>query len=87
MSLAIDTATVTNVLLAGEWHEVARGSFSLDSYEYVEDDDVVHGGGHSGVCATGFAFVPRGGNGSSVVSGPLTAIQAVRTRLDDPAAP
>jgi hypothetical protein len=38
------------------------------------DPTVLHGGGNSGVCAVGFSFKED----VSLVSGPLTAILAVR---------
>jgi len=37
--------------------------------------DLLHGGGHSGICATGFEFKTTGGEH---IAGPLSAIQAVR---------
>lgn len=74
MSLAINTDKVTGVLLADGWHDVKGKSFDLDSYEYVWEDRLVHGGGASDVCATGFTFTD--GQGSRY-AGPLTAIQAV----------
>jgi len=78
MSLAIDPDKVEAVLLADGWHEITY--FSLDSYEFVEPGEsggsfVLHGGGQSGVCATGFVFR----EGSFAYYGPLTAILAVRT--------
>jgi hypothetical protein len=86
MSLAIDVDRVSAVLLADGWHEVAAGSFTLDSYEYVwwpseqararGDFDLLHGGGRSGVCATGFQLT----SGDDLIAGPLTAILAVRIR-------
>jgi hypothetical protein len=82
MSLAIDVDRVNSVLLADGWHEVAETSFDLDSYEYLsyeggphEDPMVLHGGGHSGVCATGFAF--KESATGRFIAGPLTAIHAV----------
>jgi hypothetical protein len=88
--LMIDVEKVERVMLVGgQWCEVKRGTFTLDSYEYVEysgppvgkrhwNDDhlLMHGGGNSGVCATGFQFKELHGLGT--VSGPLTAIMAVR---------
>jgi hypothetical protein len=87
MSLHIDIDQVHRVLLSDGWHEVLNDSFILDSYEYIWlpedittllDAEVVHGGGRSGICATGFRFIegfqistPR------FLAGPLTAIQAV----------
>lgn len=81
MSLAIDTAKVSGVLLVDGWHAVIPESFDLDAYEYVyprenKDDILVHGGGQSGVCACGFMFREEGVDG--ILSGPLTAIIAVR---------
>lgn len=62
MSLAIDIDQVTQVLLADGWHQVREDSFYLDSYEYLwnheghNSPELVHGGGNSGICATGFGF-------------------------------
>jgi hypothetical protein len=97
MSLMIDVDKVEAVLLADGWHEIADRSFRLDSYEFVwgnqyqRDNDeftTMHGGGQSGICATGFAFHNPN---QQTIAGPLTAILAVRssTRLaydtDEPA--
>jgi hypothetical protein len=94
MSLAIDPGMVKAVLLADGWHEVDDLDFELDSYEFVEPHPdpnrnglVLHGGGNSGVCATGFRFqevVYDPGEDGEVrylckIAGPLTAILAVRT--------
>jgi hypothetical protein len=57
VSLAIDIDKVSAVLLADGWHTVADDSLVIDSYEYVCGDDLVHGRGDSGVCATGFCFL------------------------------
>jgi hypothetical protein len=76
MSLYIDTEHVTRVLLADGWHE-AR-SFELDSYEFASGEEVIHEGGQSGVCATGFQFI----SGGRVLCGPMTAILAVEVRAD-----
>jgi hypothetical protein len=82
MSLAIDIDRVQEVLIAGQWHTVewdstTKSTFLLDSYEYMEGDYCVFGGGQNeaaGIPSTGFAFreVGRGW-----VYGPLSAIQAV----------
>ena len=87
MSLAINPDKVVAVLLAdGHWHSVERGTFDLDAYEYVLEheglpsfEDILHGGGNAGVCATGFTYKDK--TNWFWVSGPLTAIQAVR--IDD----
>jgi hypothetical protein len=88
MSLAIDVDTVTAVLLADGWHDVADESFELDSYEFlwsgrrgvkveeVEHDPILlHGGGHSGICAAGFSFKTADGK---TMCGPLSSVLAVR---------
>lgn len=77
MSLRIDVAQVTAVLLGdGQWHAVDRGTLELDCYEFQCRGEIVHSGGRSGVCATGFAFSSSG----DLVCGPLSAILAVRLR-------
>jgi hypothetical protein len=86
MSLAINQHKITRVLLADGWHECQR--FGTDSYEfgaYYWDHewgldgaprfDLVHGGGQSGVCATGFAFTDAATG--EQIAGPLTAVLAV----------
>lgn len=84
MSLQINERRVTRVLLADGWPD-AQG-FDLDAYEfgvYYPDHDYasgvgfhcVHGGGQSGVCATGFVF--RDVATGRQIAGPLTAILAV----------
>lgn len=75
MSLAIQCKDVAEVLLADGWHEVELGSFDLDAYEFLNDEELVHGGGKSGVCATGFVFKSAAGD---MYMGPLTSILAVR---------
>jgi hypothetical protein len=82
MSLPIDPSTVTAVLLADRWHVVGQGSFTLDTYEfeYAEEPEVLHGVGageyFSGTRGggQGFRFI----EGRDYVSGPLTAVLAVR---------
>ncbi|MEV0374832.1 hypothetical protein AB0I10_34485 [Streptomyces sp. NPDC050636] len=76
VSLAINPDAITAVLLPDGWHDVRSGTFVLDAYEYVEGDDVTHGGGQSGICATGFEFA----TGREWIAGPLTSILAVRKR-------
>lgn len=88
MSLLINAESVAAVLIAGEWHDCEPKSFTLDSYEFAEDDGqdafVLHAGGRSGVCATGFQFTDKRG---ATVYGPLTSVQAVRTAGRHPVAP
>jgi hypothetical protein len=98
MSLGIDVDKVVRVLLADGWHDVHDNSFTLDSYEYLwweggsgpradRDPMILHGGGRSGVCATGFAFTtlttPDGAarRVKRRMSGPLTAILAVEEKV------
>ncbi|MGC5565323.1 hypothetical protein ACPYPG_21145 [Streptomyces sp. FR-108] len=75
MSLYIDVDRINRVLLSDQWLPVTEGSFDLDSYEYQHEGQLLHGGGSSGVCSTGFAFKVLNGDW---VAGPLTAIQAVQ---------
>jgi len=91
MSLSIESKTVRAVLLSDGWHRVKDHSFELESYEYIErgaaqdkDPFVLHGGGQSGICATGFicdTFGGRDGHGRRI-AGPLTSILAVEIDLD-----
>jgi hypothetical protein len=89
MSLRIDTDRVVAVLLPDGWHEIEDESFDLDAYEFVEffeeaqpgtspqqrTANLVHGGGDAtGVTETGYTFR----EGGFRVSGPLTAVLAVR---------
>lgn len=90
MSLYIDVDTVTAVLLADGWHQVADASFNLDAYEFVwsgtdgitvveSDEDallLLAGGRESLVPATGFSFKEEGGGWQ--IAGPITSILAVR---------
>ena len=84
MSLAINVERVKAVLIGNEWLECRPGSFDLDAYEFGQGDitsreedpfHIVHGGGQSGVCATGFTFL---GTDDQRYGGPLTAIQTVK---------
>lgn len=74
MSLAIDIDKVRRVMVGGEWFEVTDKSFTLDAYEFMWGDELQHGGGQSGVCASGASWSSPGGR----MFCPLTAIQAVR---------
>lgn len=84
MSLQINESKITRVLLADGWHDCQ--GFGLDAYEFGTyhraqgytsgfDFTVSHGGGQSGVCATGFTFNDE--STGTQVAGPLTAILAV----------
>lgn len=75
MSLRIKTEHINEVLLADGWHNVIEGSFILDSYEFMDRGDLVHGGGEAGICATGFWFTEPNG---LTTEGPLTSVIAVR---------
>lgn len=50
-----------------------RGEFGGDRKPLV-----VHAGGNSGICATGFAFTEKGQDGPVQIAGPLTSILAIR---------
>lgn len=85
MSLWIDVDNVVSVLLADGWHEVEEESFTMDSYEFHWRGDCMHGGGGSGICATGFSFVEQIAGGTMVFTqGPLTAILAIRQARSQP---
>ncbi len=89
MSIAINIDLVTEVLLADGWHTVTDDSFNLDSYEYIHGDlysdrgvTILLGGGTDRlVPATGFTFTDKTGHR---ISGPLTAVLAVRQKATDP---
>lgn len=102
MSLAIDVDTITAVLIAGTWYPALDNSFALDSYEYLWweqgrdarnqhggdiDPVLMHGGGQSGICATGYVFTTPTPNGPARMYGPLNHIQAVRTAPVTPGDP
>ena len=78
MSLAISSEKITEVLLGDGWHKKVK-AFVLASYEYQEgaglDACPLHRGDDNGVCASGFEFYE---SDNTSVSGPLTAILAVR---------
>lgn len=84
MSLSIDTDKVTHVLLTdGIWHKVIGKTFDLDSYEYLDRGHcILQGGMVEGVVSTGFTFRE---DEDTVISGPLTALHAVRTAEPLPA--
>lgn len=74
MSLSIECTEVQGVLLADGWHEVEPESFCLDAYEFMDADYLVTGAGN------GFQFTELGYvDGAAIISGPLTAVLAVRT--------
>lgn len=83
MSIAIEATNVRRVLLADGWHTIEHGSFTIDSYEFIQprgdyDPIVLHSGGQSGICAAGFSFEEsREGDETVWTSGPLTAVLAV----------
>ena len=86
MSLNIDIDEVVKVNISGTWHDVAyygeddeaNSSFFLDSYEFIWfDQNLEHGGGQGGICATGFSFIDT--DTKLTISGPLTSIIAVMT--------
>lgn len=68
-SFHIYAETVSAVLLADGWHEVAGASFSVVSYKFVANR-VVFGDG-----TVGFRFTTEEG---TVVAGPLTSILAMK---------
>ena len=80
MSLAIEVDDVVKVNISGKWYDLShyndgRSSFALDSYEFICQSELLHGGGEGGICATGFTFIDADTN--LKISGPLTSITAV----------
>jgi hypothetical protein len=84
VSLDIDIGDVAEVLLADGWHVVHGKTFELGAFEFTHQGRYVHGGGDSGICATGFSFVTD--HEGSRLAGPLTSILAVRHGLSRPGA-
>jgi hypothetical protein len=77
MSLAIDVNKVDRVLLIDGWHEVANASFTLDAYEYAEEDRMLLKGGKvAGVPTTGATWTEPDG---TVVACPVTSILATKS--------
>lgn len=77
MSLYIDVDHVTEVLLADGWHPVINDSFTIDSYEFQRNDDMVllRGGQDPLISAGGFGFEE---SRNVFMAGPLTSVLAVR---------
>lgn len=90
MSLHINVDKITQVLLADGWHDVSRGTFVIDAYEFMDaepdspdhDAFVLLGGGRDGLITShGFEFVEKkhlSEGGDVVTTGPMTAVLAVR---------
>jgi hypothetical protein len=77
----VNIHSVSDVLLAdGEWHSVADRSFEVVLYQYADGDApdarVLLPQGEYGLCPAGFRFSE--GPLRGIVSGPLTAVLAVR---------
>ena len=84
MSVAIQVNDVSAVLLTtGEWLPVQRGTFHVDSYEFVDGEEIVYGGSRSGSPEPGFRF--RTADGQEV-SGRLSAVVAVKGPPEHPSA-
>jgi hypothetical protein len=87
MDLGIDVDKVTGVLLADGWHVVEDESFTLGGYDFLLRGVAVQRAGDGGVCPVGFEFDERVETESvrgrkretRKVSGPLTAVLAVRS--------
>jgi hypothetical protein len=78
VSLAIEIDDVVAIMIGGVWLEIECGSFDIDSYEFVHDDNLLLGGGQSGICPAGYVAALK--NAQQKICGPLTALQAVRTK-------
>ena len=78
MSLAIDVDRVTEVLLPdGLWYEVEDGSFEIDAYEFVREEDAPRllGGAEPLLPAAGATWR---NNKRQRYSCPITSILAVK---------
>lgn len=81
MSLRIDVDDVEAVLIAGRWYEVLNQSFDLDAYEFMEDRNLIFTGGDvDTLSSTGYYFITGTSVKPFTLKGPVTAIQAVRTK-------
>lgn len=81
MSLNIPCKRILRVMIGNQWI-VCHGQFNIDAYEFVYGDgypdhpeDFCSFSQGSGVTYMGFSFETTDGH---VVSGPMTAIQAVQ---------
>ena len=87
MSLGIDINTIARLLLRdGMWYEVLPSSFTVDSFDWTDNEGlVVEGGEVAGMPMMGVRFKVRGMNGW--ISCPLTSIMAVHyepIEIDEP---
>ena len=86
MSLNIDVDRITAVMIGNEWFEVAWregvSTFVLDSYEFKWEAGPQPNPGKAGLSSIGFEFsTSKGGpNDRETIAGPLSAVQAVRSR-------
>lgn len=63
---------------------IAERRDSEPAWARGEDPMLLHGGGQYGICANGFSFTEiYEGEPGSLISGPLTAVLAVRHRHPD----
>lgn len=78
MSLAIDIESVEAVLLlGGQWHKIEESSFTIDSYEFFREGQLLIGGGQvQGSQAIGASW--SGTKKGERYACPLTAILAVK---------
>lgn len=76
MSLAIQIDKVMEILLSDGWHRVEPGSFTVDSYEFLQGDELLVSGGQvAGVPSTGAGWKELN---ASPMACPLTSILALR---------
>jgi hypothetical protein len=78
MSLAIDIESVEAVLLlGGQWHKIEERSFTIDSYEFFQEGQLlIEGGQVQGLQAIGASW--SGTKKGERYACPLTAILAVK---------
>ncbi|MBN1174980.1 MAG: hypothetical protein JXA67_22670 [Micromonosporaceae bacterium] len=79
MSQSIQVSDISSILIGGEWHEVADWSFTREPFAFRWPGMQVSDRG-----VDGFTFKDKNPAIERWVSGPMTAIQAVKHRRDDP---
>jgi hypothetical protein len=76
MSLRIDVDKVDQVLLSDGWHKVDGRSFSLDAYEFVDQNETVFTGGQDDrISSTGAQWNEPDG---TKIACPLNSVTAVK---------
>ncbi len=69
--IVIDTEIVSEVKVSGDWYSIKHGSLEIGEMTWERDGDIIQSG------LLGFTFEIYGSQ-AMAVSGPLSAIEAVR---------